>query len=215
MESHQTRGDRSDVRFDGSLSGRTFAVARADRVDTPEIELTLSGDVQLTAFLDADTATIADPIVITEINFKSAPEADSDDWIELYNRTGAAIDLTGWQFSDGAGHAYAFPPDTVLWPDSYLVLCRDRIKFKAVHPHVKNLLGNFAFGLSSEGESIRVLDTENRVVDRVDYVSVAPWPETARGTGYTIELMDVSSDNNLGENWLAVSLFGTPGTRHE
>ena len=215
VEIHQTRGDTSDISFDCSLSGETFAKAQTERVDTPEIKITLSGDAQLTAFLDADTTTIVDPIVITEINFKSAPEADSDDWIELYNRTGAAIDLTGWQFSDGAGHAYAFPPDTVLWPDSYLVLCRDRIKFKAVHPHVKNVLGNSAFGLSSEGESIRVLDTENRVVDRVDYASVAPWPQTARGTGYTIELMDVSSDNNRGENWLAVSLFGTPGTRHQ
>ena len=215
VEVHQTRGDRSDMSFDCSLSGETFPSLQTKRVDTPEIEITLSDDAQLTAFLDTDTTTIVDPIVITEINFKSAPEADSDDWIELYNRTGAAIDLTGWQFSDGAGHAYAFPPDTVLWPDSYLVLCRDRIKFKAVHPHVKHLLGNFAFGLGSEGESIRVLDAENRIVDRVDYASVAPWPQTAGGTGYTIELMDVSSDNNLGENWLAVSLFGTPGTRHE
>lgn len=213
VEVHQTRGDRSDISFDCSLSGETLA--QTNRVNTPDIEITLSGDAQFTAFLDADTTTIVDPIVITEINFKSAPEADSDDWVELYNRTGAAIDLTGWQFSDGAGHAYAFPPDTVLWPDSYLVLCRDRIKFKAVHPHVKNLLGNVAFGLSSEGESIRVLDTENRVVDRVDYASVAPWPETARGTGYTIELMDVSSDNSLGENWLGASLLGTPGTRHK
>lgn len=206
---------RTDLSFDCSLSGKTSAVAQTKRVDTPQIEIALLDDAQLTAFLDADTTTIVDPIVITEINFKSAPEADSDDWIELYNHTGTAIDLTGWQFTDGAGHAYAFAPDTVLWPDSYLVLCRDRIKFKAVHPHVKNLLGNFAFGLDSEGESVRVLDAENKIVDRVDYASVAPWPETAGGTGYTIELTDVSSDNSRGENWRAVSLFGTPGTRHE
>jgi len=215
VEVHQTRGDRSDISFDCSLAGETFAVAQTRRVDTPDIEITLAGDAQLTAFLDADTTTIADPIVITEINFKSAPEADSDDWIELYNRTATAVDLTGWQFTDGAGHAYAFPPETVFWPDSYLVLCRDRIKFKAVHPHVKNLLGNFVFGLGSEGESVRLLDAQNKVVDRVDYASAAPWPQTARGTGYTIELMDVSSDNNRGENWQAVSLFGTPGMRHE
>ena len=142
VEVHQTRGDKSDMSFDCSLSGEASAVAQTKRIDTPEIKITLLDDAQFTAFLDADTTTIADPIVITEINFKSAPEADSDDWIELYNRTGTAIDLTGWQFSDGAGHAYAFAPETVLWPDSYLVLCRDRIKFKAVHPDVKNLLGN-------------------------------------------------------------------------
>ena len=212
VEIHQAGNRSSDISFDCSLSGEISAVVQTDRVDAPQIEITLSGDIQLTAFFDADTATVADPVVITEINFNSAPDADSDDWIELYNRSGAAIDLTGWTFSDGAGQAYAFPPDTVLWPESYLVLCRDRIKFKAVHPHVKNLLGNFPFGLSSEGESVRVLDAENRVVDRVDYASIAPWPATARGTGYTIELIDVSSDNNLGENWLAVSLFGTPGT---
>jgi hypothetical protein len=77
------------------------------------------------------------------------------------------------------------------------------------------LLGNLPFGLSSEGESVRLLDAENQVIDRVDYASIAPWPDTARGTGYTIELMDVSSDNNQGENWLAVSLYGTPGKGHE
>ncbi len=215
VEVHQTNRNSSDISFDCSLAGEAPLVIRTDRVDTPEIEITPLADVQLTAFLDAGTTTIVDPVIITEINYNSAPEADSDDWIELYNRTEAAIDVTGWQFSDGAGHAYEFPPDTVLWPDGYLVLCQDRIKFKAVHPYVKNLLGNFAFGLSSEGESVLVRDAENGVVDRVDYASVAPWPETARGTGYTIELMDVSSDNNRGENWLAVSLFGTPGTGHE
>jgi hypothetical protein len=215
VEVHQASSNSSDLSFDCSLSGETFAMERTDRVDTPEITITPAGNIQLTAFLDADTTPTVDPIVITEINFKSAPEADSEDWIELYNRTAAAIDLTGWQFGAGAGQAYPFPADTLLWPDSYLVLCRDKIKFKAVHPYVKNLLGDLTFGLSSEGESLRVLDPQNKIIDRVDYASVPPWPQTAGGTGYTMELMDVSSDNNRGENWRAVSLWGTPGTRHE
>ena len=166
VEIHQASKSSSDISLDCSLSGEASAGAQTKRVDAPEIAITLSHDVQLTAFLDADAATIADPIVITEINFQSAPEADSGDWVELYNRTAAAVDLTGWKFTDGAGHAYAFAPDTLLWPDSYLVLCRDRIKFKAVHPRIKNLLGNLPFGLSPEGESLRVLDPENKVVDR-------------------------------------------------
>ncbi|RPJ28718.1 MAG: lamin tail domain-containing protein, partial [Planctomycetaceae bacterium] len=215
VEIHQSGRGSSDISFDCSLSGETSAVAQTKRVDTPEVEITPSGDVQLTAFLNAAATTVADPIVITEINFASAPEADSDDWIELYNRTTTAIDLTGWQFTDGAGHAYVFPAETVLWPNSYLVLCQDRIKFKAVHPDVKNRLGNFGFGLSGDGESLRVLDPKNKVIDQVDYKSVAPWPQTARGTGYTIELMDASSDNNLGKNWRALTPFGTPGTAHK
>jgi hypothetical protein len=215
IEVHQFRGDRTDMRFDCSLAGETATVAQTKRVDAPEVKITLSDAAQLTAFLDADPTTVTDPLVITEINCKSAPEADSDDWVELYNRTATALDLTGWQFTDGAGHAYAFAPQTILWPAGYLVLCRDKIKFKTVYPQVKNVQGNLAFGLSSEGESLRILDPAHRVVDRVDYASVAPWPETARGTGYTIELTDVSSDNNRGENWRAGSLLGTPGAGPE
>jgi hypothetical protein len=212
VEVHQASRSDPDMSFDCSLSGVTSAALQTKPIETPEIEITPAGDVQLTAFLTADPAAVADPVLITEINYKSAPEADSDDWVELYNRTATAVDLTGWRFTDGAGHAYAFPPDTILWPESYLVLCRDKIKFKAVHPYVKNRLGNLAFGLASEGESLRLVDPQNRIVDRVDYTSAAPWPATTRGTGYTIELMDVSSDNSLPENWRALTLYGTPGT---
>jgi len=216
VEVHQASSSSSDISFDCSLSGETATVAQTEqRIETPEIEVVLAGDMQLTAFCEPDTAAIADPVIITEINASSAPEADSEDWIELYNRTDTAVDLTGWQFSDGDGQAYTFPANTILWPDSYLVLCRDRIKFKAVHPYVKNLLGNLPFGLSSEGESLRLLDPESNVIDRMDYAASAPWPSTAQGTGYTLELMDLSSDNNLGDNWVAVSLLGTPGTGYE
>lgn len=211
VEIHQTRGDRSDLSFDCSLSGQAFVVINSQGLDTPEIKVTLLGDTQLTAFFDADPAPAGDPVVITEINYKSAADADSDDWIELYNRTTTAIDLAGWQFCDEAGHAYLFPADTILWPGGYLVLCRDTIKFRAVHPGIRNILGNFTFGLSGNGESVRLLDAEGKVIDRVDYASAAPWPDTADGTGYTIELTDVSSDNSRPENWRAATLFGTPG----
>ena len=210
VEIHQTTGS-SDISFDCSLVGRTAASARSARYVSPEVGVTLSGDAQFTAFFEVDPTPIPDPVVITEINYSSASEADSADWVELYNRSDAAIDLTGWQFSDSAEQVYEFPKGTLLWPDDHLVLCRDRIKFKSHHPHVKNLFGNFEFGLSSAGESIRLVDRENNVIDSVAYGVIAPWPQTARGTGYTIELIDIASDNSLGENWRAVTLYGTPG----
>jgi len=215
IEVHQADTGSSDISFDCSLSGQTSAAAQTKRIDAAEIKITLSDDIRLIAFLDADTTPVVNPIVITEINYKSAPEADSEDWVELYNRTDTAIDLTGWRFADGVGHTYAFAPDTVLWPQSYLVLCRDKIKFKTIHPDVRNRLGNLTFGLSPEGESLRLLNAQNRIVDQVDYTSVAPWPRTAGGTGYTIELTDISSDNNRGQNWRAMTLLGTPGTGHK
>jgi len=212
VEVHQASASSSDISFDCALSSQAAAVTQTDRIDSPEIEITPAGDVQLIAFLVVDAAPLVDPVVITEINFDSAPEADSADWIELYNRTGTAVDVTGWQLSDGDGESYTFPPNGILWPQSYLVLCRDRIRFKDVHPYVKNLLGNLPFGLSSEGDSLHLLDLEGNVIDRVDYAVTAPWPAPTRGTGYTLELTDASSDNNLGEHWRAVNPYGTPGT---
>ena len=118
--------------------------------------------------------------------------------------------MTGWQFFDSDNHVYEFPSKYIFWPDGYLVLCRDRIKFKAVHAPVKNVLGNFEFGLIADGELLQILDADEHVMDRVHYGSMAPWPQD-EGIGYTIELSDLSKDNALGENWQAVTLFGTPG----
>ena len=214
VEIHQVTGS-TDISFDCSLVGRTGAIARLATFATPEVEVTLSGDAQLTAFFEEDPTPVSDPVIITEINYSSAVEADSDDWIELYNGSGVAVDLTGWTFGDSGEAVYAFPPGTLLWPDDHLVLCRDRIKFKAVHPHVKNLLGNFEFGLSGGGEALRLVDGTNTVIDTVEYGVTAPWPETAIESGYTIELIDLGSDSRLGENWQAVTLFGTPGMPYE
>jgi len=210
VEVHQATPNSSDLGFDCALSGQANTVVESTPYDTPEITITLSSDAQFMACFDKDPTGGSDPVAITEINFNSVPEADSDDWIELYNQSGKAIDMTGWQFLDSDNHLYEFPSKYIFWPDDYLVLCRDKIKFKAVHTHVKKVLGNFEFGLSADGELLRILDADKGVVDHVDYALVAPWP-TDQGSGYTIELKDESLDNALGENWQAVTLFGTPG----
>lgn len=214
VEVHQTENS-SDISFDCALYGQTVATERSERHETPDLSITLTGDAQLTAFFNKSTIPISDPIVITEINFNSAPETDCGDWVELYNATENAIDLTGWQFRDSGETAYTFPRGTMVWPRAYLVLCRNRIKFRTVFPYVKNLLGPFDFGLSREGESIYILDNDNNIIDTVDYRAVTPWPETAQGTGYTLELVDTVSDNNLGKNWQSLNLLGTPGAPYK
>ena len=53
VEVHQAGNNSPDISFDCSFSGETLPVAQTIRVDTPEIKITLSSDIQLTAFLDA------------------------------------------------------------------------------------------------------------------------------------------------------------------
>ena len=56
---------------------------------------------------------------ITEV---LASSSKSDDWIELYNSTGAAVDLSGCGLSDNAGRPrkWQFPSGTVIQPGQYL-----------------------------------------------------------------------------------------------
>ena len=56
---------------------------------------------------------------ITEV---LASSTKSDDWIELYNGTSAAVDLSGWGLSDNAGRPrkWQFPSGTTIQPGGYL-----------------------------------------------------------------------------------------------
>jgi len=56
---------------------------------------------------------------ITEV---LASSSKSDDWVELYNGTSAAIDLSGWGLSDNAGRPrkWQFPAGTTIQPGAYL-----------------------------------------------------------------------------------------------
>ena len=53
VEIHQVSSRSPDISFDCSLSGETLGLVQTGQVETPEIKITLSGDAQLTAFLDA------------------------------------------------------------------------------------------------------------------------------------------------------------------
>jgi len=47
-------------------------------------------------------------------------------------------------------------------------------------------------------------------VDEVYYLPDSPWPTTANGEGYTLELLAPELDNSLPENWAPINLNGSP-----
>jgi len=48
-------------------------------------------------------------------------------------------------------------------------------------------------------------DAFGNIIDQVEYTDSAPWPETADGDGFYLELIDVNSDNTLASSWKASS----------
>ena len=155
-------------------------------------------------------------IIIDEINYKSADTLDAGDWVELVNVDTVSRDLSGWIFKDGNDdHQFIIPVETILDTGDYLVLCQNQDQFSGIYPEVENVLGSFDFGLSKNGENLRLYDTDDILIVSVNYSNEATWPENVGGTGRTLELSDYNGDLNDGSNWFAGCIGGSPGSPYE
>ncbi len=151
-------------------------------------------------------------IVINEINYNSLTGFDSGDWIELFNSTAAAVDISNWVFMDeNRTPSFVFPSGTVLQSNSFLAVCFDQTLFAGRYPEVKNVLGNMSSALSGSGEALYLYNNSGQLVDSLTYDDKAPWPIEADGAGSSLELANPTMENGLGENWRASIGHGTPG----
>ena len=176
----------------------------------PEITLVLSMNSTLKAVFEPAELSVTMPL-INEINYKSSPLFDTEDWIEIYNPSSDSVNMSGWKFRGEGTSEFIFPSEFYVKGRSYIVLCRDTAKFKMLRPEVKNITGNLGFGLSSGGEKIQLLNANGIVIDEVAYLPTAPWAVTPNGNGPTLALINPQSDNSLPQSWRASKMFGTPG----
>lgn len=177
----------------------------------PELDLSIPGSGKsLTAVFKSSTNPY-NSIVINEINNASDSENNSGDWVELYNTTGADIDITGWTLKDDDDlNAFSFTMGTTIPKNGYLVVCRDQNNFSNVFPNVHHTVGDMQFGLSSITDMVRIYDQNETLVDSVWYWDNVPWPYAE--PSQTFELVNPTRDNANGENWMASAMLGTPGT---
>ncbi len=187
--------------------------------DTSSVEFTPVSDISIMAFFEIDTTSTEKlPVIINEIMYNSSPLYNCEDWAELYNPNAVSVDLQGWIFKDqNDNNQFVVPESSIIEPYGYMILARNRLKFNQVFPSITNVCGDFGvglsgFGLSSEGDILRLYNSYGDLIDLVDYEITSPWPAIANGTGPSIQLIDPESENNIGSNWISspVDLF-TPG----
>ncbi len=176
------------------------------------IEISLTKVTTFKAVFE-ETVNDGNSVVINEINYKSADNADAGDWIELFNWGRADLDISGWVMKDSENdHIFRIPGNTVLKSNEYLVVCASSTNFSTIHPTVLNKTGDFNFGLGATGDAVRLFTMNGILVDSVAFGSTAPWATEPNGTGKTLELRHYTFDNSVADNWKAsVAEFGTPG----
>jgi len=167
----------------------------------------------LTAVFKPDTEPEDAGVVINEIMYKPSDNRDSKDWIELFNGSAKAMDVSGWTLKDDDDdHAFRLPAETVLPAGGYLVLCNSVTAFTAAYGSVPALVvGDVDFGFGTPSDQVRLFDASGALVDSVEYSTTSPWPSDANGTGKSIELLHPDLDNTLGVNWRSSVDSGTPG----
>ncbi|MGB1393783.1 MAG: CotH kinase family protein [Flavobacteriaceae bacterium] len=171
------------------------------------IEVALTGAFEVIPNFTSTETSI--PIVINEINYKSSPDFNADDWIELYNPNSSSVDLSNWQIKDNDDtHIFTIPEGTQIEGEDFLIFVKDASDFINVFPNM-NYLGELGFGLGGS-DSVRLYNSTGTLQDEVSYESNTPWPSCADETGYTLELITPDLDNTLPENWDCINVNGSP-----
>ena len=86
---------------------------------------------------------------------------DNEDWVELYNPSGASVDLTGWYLSDRSGNPlkWTFPSASINSNDHLLIFCSSRDVVQSGEFH-----SNFKLS-QTEGDWVILSNTFGNVVD--------------------------------------------------
>lgn len=180
------------------------AVLRSLTVDEPTL---LNGTNRLSVEVHQTSAGSSDmvfgaKITLLEEDGTGIPEDPyterDEEWLELYNRGAAAIDLTNWKLDGGI--EFDFPSGTIIPAGGYLVIAKDAAALAVKHPSI-SILGDYDQGLGNGGDLIVLEDSQGNPADEVRYYDSGKWHAKADGAGSSLELRDVDADNRFASAW--------------
>lgn len=108
-------------------------------------------------------------VVINELmpdnqSTQADPYGEYNDWIELYNNSSLAIDLSGYHLSDEGSDPgkWEFPAGTMIAANGYLMIWADNDSSQTIGLHSN-------FKLSATGERILLSDPSLQILDEISY----------------------------------------------
>ncbi len=172
----------------------------------------------LASLIGTGAALAANELIVTEIMYNSTESTDVE-WIELYNNSGAPLDLTGWWLADDdpVEHTH-IPLSGTMAPAEVKVLAGTEALFTAKYPGVTNLFPVFfqthgiEWSLGNGGDSVNIYNAADEPVFTMTYDDAAPWPVEADGGGPTLLLItNDCADFADAACWTLGDVDGTPG----
>ncbi|MEO7987901.1 MAG: lamin tail domain-containing protein [Chryseolinea sp.] len=152
-------------------------------------------------------------LIITEIFADPSPQIKlpNAEYIEIFNRSEHAIDLTNWILTDGSSSA-AFS-SKILLPNAYLILTStvsvgDFSSFG-------NVLGLSNFPtLNNDGDPLVIRSSTGLMLDSVNYSDDWYLDDDKKAGGWSLERVSFTAATQESQNWKSASSivgYATPG----
>ena len=151
------------------------------------------------------------PIAISEIMFKPAPRADTNniEFIELYNSNPWFHDLSGYRLTAN-NLTYTFPAGTVLAGGAFVVVAASPDAVQSGYG-ITNVIGPYV-GSLKKADTLQLFDEQGAVLLTVPYSNVPPWPAATDGVGHSLVLSRPSYGEEDPRAWeLSDVVGGSPG----
>ena len=157
------------------------------------------------------SATLGDSVItFNELLYNPGPGDTGGEWIELHNQLSVDVDLSNWSLSGGI--EYSFELGTTIASGSYLVVAKDAAALQA-SAGITGVLGGFSGSLSNGGETIHLLDHNDRIMDELIYQDEGDWPVAADGSGATLAKTSEHLATGDFDSWhFSQTVGGTPGS---
>ena len=157
------------------------------------------------SFLVSAAPPVDSVVVFNEIMYHPTDPTGDAEWIEVHNQMGINVDLSDWQVTGGVN--YTFADGTVIPGGGYLVIA----KAPGLLPGV-SALGPWTGSLDNGGETIRLRDKNERLMDELSYGDSGDWPVGPDGGGVTLAKPHEDSTSPEAANWsVSQQVGGTPG----
>jgi hypothetical protein len=201
------------VRFRWRLMAATGGATGTFRLD----------DISVTAHIEIPE-TEARALVVNEIMYD--PLAGQNEWIELYHRGSAPIDIARWKISNrptagGSNTLTISNSSTVIQPRDFVVVAADstilsRFGYLNVTTSGVRLLilnRSSGLGLNNDGDDVILRDAMGRTIDSVAYSPDWNHPDLTDARGRSLERVNPEIGSNDRRNWSSSPdpSGGTPG----
>ena len=145
-------------------------------------------------------------VVINEIMY--APSTGQPEWVELYNKTNAPVNLNKWRFHDNSSHVNITSQDNFIPANGFVVLCKDTT-IKSYFNVLAEIIPVKLPSLNNTGDIACIRDSSNITIDSLEYLPT--WGGSTNGR--SLERILINRESIQAENWgTSKSKFkATPG----